>query len=193
MATDNLDINKLKVPELKLFLRDHGLPVSGSKHELIERAIGANELGKKSIHELKKLDENFKRDRNLDRLVSPLGEKLPALSELKSGWIDDISSIPCVTNNDLYNYLVLNNNRTFDSKPVGAKRQLKAKVFYSDRHLHSVKFHEIDTKLSHCYVKALVIPSIPTQKENKKDYIVWACLSKITGQVHAAGCDCAAG
>ena len=40
-------------------------------------------------------------------------------------------------------------------------------IFYNDRHVHSVEYHEINKTISHCYIRASVIPSIPTQKENK--------------------------
>jgi len=110
-----------------------------------------------------------------------------------SGWKDDITLIPDLSNSDLYNYLVLNSQRTHDGKPTGAKRQLKAKVFYNDRHVHSVEYHEINKTISHCYIRASVIPSIPTQKENKKDYSVWVCIAKVSGNVQTAGCGCEAG
>ncbi|KAH3768254.1 hypothetical protein DPMN_169466 [Dreissena polymorpha] len=38
------------------------------------------------------------------------------------------------------------------------------------------------------------MPSITTQKENQKpNYDVWLCMSKRSGQIHSAGCNCNAG
>jgi len=193
LSTENIDFTKLTCAQLRQYLREYGLPVSGSKFELVERAKGCVKLGKKPLQTLRIEDENFASERSRDRLVTPLGEKLPEVKTL-SGWKDDITLIPDFTNCDLYNYLVLNSQRTHDGKPIGAKRQLKAKVFYSDRHVHSVEYHEVNKTISHCYIRASVIPSIPTQKENKKkDYSVWVCISKVSGNVHAAGCGCEAG
>ncbi|XP_053391673.1 uncharacterized protein LOC123543053, partial [Mercenaria mercenaria] len=205
-----IDVDKAKVCDLRQYLRQRGLPVSGSKHELIQRAKGADEIGKRTLEETRIADENFAAVRRENRLVSPLGESLPEHSTLKSGWTRDVTQIPQFTNDDLYNYLqiydllitvcalpdlVLNDSRTFDNKPINAKKQLKAKVFYTDRHLHSVEFHEINRTISHCYVRAKVLKSLPgmSNKENKFEYRVWTCLSKISGRVHAAGCECDAG
>jgi hypothetical protein len=192
------DVDKANVTQLRSFLRDHGLHVSGSKYELILRAKGALDLGKLPLQEIRIHDENEKTKRQIEKLISPLGEKLPEISLLQSGWSKDVELIPAFRENDLYNYLVLNDSRTTDGKPINAKKQLKAKVFYTDRHLHSVEYHEISMTISHCYVKAKCIRSFPSagKKENNKcgpEYCVWVCLSKNSGRAHAAGCQCAAG
>ena len=190
----DLDFDKLNVSELKLYLRDHGQYVSGLKSELIKRAKGTDILRKRPLSELNLEDENFEKRRNLERFVSPLGEKLPHPSSLKHGWIDDCEQIPDFSNLELYNYLVLSQGRTIDKEQNNAKRQLKAKVFYEDRHVHSVQYHEIDSKITHCFVRAKVIPSLPTINEKKKpDYVVWISMSKVTGHIHSAGCECSAG
>lgn len=187
------DPEHVKVIELRDYLRKHGLPVSGSKRELVERVKGSLEIGRIPLQELRTCDENFAKRRNLDKLRTPFGERLPSADALKSGWSSDIQLIPSITKEDLYNYLVLNDSRTFDNKPVNARKQLNAKVFYTDGHIHSVQYHDIDTNISHCYVRAECIKSVPVVNDKKKDYVVWVCLSKVTGRVHAADCTCDAG
>lgn len=183
-----------KVKELKRFLRDHSQHVTGTKDVLISRAKGVIDLDLTTLNIQCENDDESARLRNLQKFVTPLGEDIPNPEVLKSNWSADILKIPEFRTGDLYNYLVLNNQRTFDAASIKAKRQLKANVFYQDGHVHSVQHHQIYTDCSHCYVKARVIPSIPTEKQNKKpDYITWVCLSKVTGRVHAAGCSCSAG
>lgn len=197
MASPNKENNepcpfsKLSVKELKTFLRDRGAHVSGNRPELIKRARGVEKLCVRTLKEIQIEDNRDRVIREGELFVTPLGEKLPKPSELKGCWNEDLSRVPIFRHEDLYNYLVLNRCRTFDRENMNAKKQLKAKVFYEDGHVHNVRYHEIHKECTHCYVRAKVIPSLPTDK--KKDYEPWACLSKVSGMVHAAGCDCPAG
>ncbi|XP_069110245.1 uncharacterized protein [Argopecten irradians] len=86
---------------------------------------------------------------------------------------------------EIYNYIVLKMN---------SKKQLKSKVFYDDGHVHSVQVATIDENVSHCYVRAKVLPSLPTaNKKDSPDYVVWVMLSKVTACVNSAYCNCTAG
>ncbi|XP_046568875.1 uncharacterized protein LOC124277269 [Haliotis rubra] len=190
----NLNFDKLNVRELKTYLRNHGEHVSGNKSDLILRAKGVRDLGKRSIEDVNTYDVVSVRQRRFEKFLSPLGELLPDPLRLKNGWDSRVELMPSFSSSDLYNYLVLSKQRTLDTDPNNAKRQLKAKVYYEDRHVHSVRYHHISADCSHCYVNAKVIPSIPTQNmKQKPDYDVWVSLSKVTGRVHAAGCNCTAG
>ena len=187
------DFDSLTVVELKRFLKDHGEYVSGTKAELVKRAKGTRELRKKTLNVLRTEDEFDANQQNFRRFMSPLGEKLPNPATLISGWATT-DKIPMFKYNELYNYLVLSKQRTLDLEENNAKRQLKAKVFYEDRHAHSIEYHDITVENSHSFVKALVIPSFPTRAEKQQpDYKVWISMAKQTGRVHSAGCDCSAG
>ncbi|KAH3738818.1 hypothetical protein DPMN_045461 [Dreissena polymorpha] len=124
-AMDNsdkdFDVNKANCAQLRQHLRQHGLPVSGSKKELIERVNGSFEIGKQPLEVLRLHDENLNTERARSRLLTPLGEKLPEVKSITSGWSIDVNLIPYFSDNDLYNYLVLNNQRANDGKPIGAK------------------------------------------------------------------------
>ncbi|XP_060589858.1 uncharacterized protein LOC132745041 [Ruditapes philippinarum] len=187
----DIDFDTATIPILKDFLRDRGFPVSGNKKKLIERSKGVITLGKKPLSVLRENDLREKNSRELSRFRTPLGESLPRPEALCDGWTENVHDFPNFTNNELYNYLVLSKERTCDGASNKASRQLKAKVFYEDRHVHSVQYHHINTEISHCYIRSKVIPSLPTP--GKKDYDVWTCLSKVTGRVHSAGCNCNAG
>ncbi|CAC5410464.1 unnamed protein product [Mytilus coruscus] len=77
---------------------------------------------------------------------------------------------------------------------MGARRQLKAKVFYQEGHISDIKCHQISAKCSHCIIKCHCLPSIPTKDKKKKPaYQTWVFLSKVTGRVHNAECNCVAG
>lgn len=119
---------------------------------------------------------------------------MPKPSELKGGWNTDVSLIPDFTEKELYNYLILSNTRTFDFAPLGAHKQLKARVMYEDNHVYDIKYHPVSEQCTHCFVKCRHIPSLPTtDKKNQPDHYVWVSLSKVTGHVHSADCSCVAG
>lgn len=184
---------KSSVKDLKRFLREHGEYVSGNKKELISRAKGCVQLGLKPLREIEENDEATDNHHLARRFTTSVGEELPHPTSL-NGWSREVENIPSITEKDLYNYLVLNTSRTFDKDGMKANRSLKAKVFFKDGHVHSVQHHIINDSCTHCYVKCKVVPSIATQKENQKpDYDVWICMSKITGHIHSAGCNCSAG
>ncbi|XP_069133552.1 uncharacterized protein [Argopecten irradians] len=93
--------------------------------------------------------------------------------------------VPDFSTKEIYNYVVLKMNR---------KKQLKSKVFYEDRHVHSLQICTIDENSSHCYVKCKVLPSIPSANRNiSPDHDVWVMMSKVSGCVNSAECNCTAG
>uniref|UniRef100_A0A0L8HGD7 SAP domain-containing protein n=1 Tax=Octopus bimaculoides TaxID=37653 RepID=A0A0L8HGD7_OCTBM len=59
------------------------------------------------------------------------------------------------------------------------------------KHVHSIEYHDVSESCSHCIVRCLVIPSIPTSNQNKNpDHRVWVIMSNVTGNVHSADCNC---
>ena len=111
----------------------------------MQRAIGAVCLKTQPL--ITDDDTNIDNQRFADKLKTPLGKKLPDPS-IVTEWDKDVSHIPPVSDSTLYNFLVLNCNRTRDAKQTNAKRQLKAKVFYKDRHVHSVMYSYISDDCS---------------------------------------------
>ncbi|ESO93436.1 hypothetical protein LOTGIDRAFT_175561 [Lottia gigantea] len=144
---DTCQFNKLSVRELKIYLRDRGAHVSKNRPELIKRARGIVQIGKRTLKEIN-IQDNNKLERQEELLTTLLGEKLSG--SLKSCWEDDVLKIPFFRTEDINNYLVLNRSRTFDNQNMNARKQLKAKVIYED----SVKYNQISPKCSHCYVRA---------------------------------------
>ena len=114
--------------------------------------------------------------------MTPLGEKLPAPFSLVN-WVKDLLKIPHFTEGDIYNYFVLK---------MGIKKSLRAKVYYTDRHVYDIQYWSISYVCDHCFVKCKEMPSIADAKKNP-DHDVWFCMSKVTGNVHSADCVCTAG
>lgn len=58
------------------------------------------------------------------------------------------------------------------------ERQMKSRVFFEDRHVHELLYHNVGDESSHCFVKCKVIPSLPSSnKKENPDYVVSALLS----------------
>ncbi|XP_076087997.1 uncharacterized protein LOC143058383 [Mytilus galloprovincialis] len=181
------DFNTWKKKELQDFLKKCNQPTFGNKPELIERAKGAKDLGLD-------INNNAPRDDIKSPLLTPLGEHLPSPTELKEGWSTNCDQFPDFTHKELYNFLVLSRHRSYDASEMGARRQLKAKVFYQEGHISNINCHQISEKCSHCIIKCHCLPSIPTKDKKKKPaYQTWVYLSKVTGRVHNAECNCVAG
>ncbi|XP_045163375.2 uncharacterized protein LOC123527777 [Mercenaria mercenaria] len=180
----DIEIDKLNVSQLKDYLRFHNQYVSGKKNELVLRAKGVQKLGLNDLQqEQRNAEVNFEK-RKTEKLVTPLGEKLPNPETLKT-WSNDLMEFPNFSDGDIYNYFVLK---------MKTKKQLRSKVYYADRHVHSILYHDINEKCEHCFVKCKVLPSLPSANvKDNPDHNVWLCLSKVTGQVHSAECDCTAG
>ena len=96
----------------------------------------------RSVESIVSNDEQTHERRVKQKLLTPLDEVVPDPRSLK-GWFDNISEIPDFTEGDDYNYLVIT---------MKAKRQLKSRVFFEDRHVHDLKYHTINEKCSHCLV-----------------------------------------
>ena len=184
----NGELNKWKKKELQDFLKECQQPTFGNKPELIERVIGAKALGLDKTNTRKVLQNAN------TSVLTPLGENLPTPSQLKDGWSSNCDEFPEFTQKELYNYLVLSKHRSYDDNEMGARRQLKAKVFYQEGHISDIKCHHISEKCSQCLIKCSCLPSIPTKDKKKKPaYQTWVCLSKVTGRVDTAECNCVAG
>jgi hypothetical protein len=180
----NGELNKWKKKELQDFLKECQQPTFGNEPELIERVIGAKALGLDitSKTNTRKVLQNIKTS-----VLTPLGEHLPTPSHLKDVWSSNCDEFPEFTQKELYNYLVLSKHRSYDDSEMGTRRQLKAKVFYQERHISDIKCHQISEKCS-------CLPSIPTKDKKKKPaYQTWVCLSKVTATVQTAECNCVAG
>uniref|UniRef100_A0A0L8G886 Uncharacterized protein n=1 Tax=Octopus bimaculoides TaxID=37653 RepID=A0A0L8G886_OCTBM len=171
----------IKRLELKNYFRLHGHYVTGKEPDLVERLKGIKIIAIKNVNELKSTHEKCTSDRNKQKRVSPLGEVLPDPNVLKSDWTKDLHKMPNFTDNDVYNCLVLRRK---------VKRQLRFGIFYHGRHVRNIEYHVITENYSHCIVRCRVIPSTPTsKKKNNPDHRV----SKVTGNVHSADCNCTAG
>lgn len=182
-ATDE-EIKSMTVKELKDYLRRYGQFLTGNKKDLIDRAMGVGKLKLVDKMVIENDDGSGKFCSLKEKLRTPLGEIIPEPNGL-SNWSSDLSLVPDLCENDIYNYLVLEK---------GARRQHmsdRSSWYVADRHVHNVEYHLISEDCSHCIVRCKMIPSLP--KKDDPDHVVWVSLSKVTGKVNSADCGCTAG
>ena len=86
-------LERFKVPQLKGYLKRYGQFVSGKRDELILRAKGVKILGLKTVNNNRACDDRDGVVRKEEKLVTPLGEKIPEINTLK-GWSNDLSLVP---------------------------------------------------------------------------------------------------
>ena len=176
-SPDNL--NKFTVIELKEFLHQRDLNLSGNKNELCEKVFYAYKLAVPKSLGVKD-EENIKKQTSENKLVVENGLiKLPPPDELKKGWQSGSANFPDTTDDEVDKYL----------KDV-PKAILKGKSLESSGHVFNVECHTISPNLKYCFVRGKCVPQ---QRTHNKPYELWICLHKESGEVVTAECNCVAG
>jgi hypothetical protein len=173
-------ISKFKVDDLKSYLRDRALNLSGDKRCLAKKVFGACKLQiPKAATELE--DEIKKNEEKKEKLCLEDGIiKLPQPCCLKAGWVAGSSHFPDTFEEDVEKYL----------KDKAPKALLKGASLEESKHVKDVAFHTISPNLKYCFVRGNVIPQ---EKTNNNPYKAWVCLKKSDGSVVTAECSCIAG
>lgn len=187
------DFRRYKVPELKSFLRDRGLKVTGTKEELAALAYGAHELGisvKPSAAE-----ENSRKKIQYNSLLKFEGFQLPDPFSLSSGWLDEdvgIKKWPPIFQLHIAEFLL-----TAEQSQTALKKRLlsdykegKAYSYFDSKWLKNVYYHEVNSSSKYCFLKS---ESTPSQNINNVPHRIWVCAEKLTGTVVSAYCTCFAG
>ena len=173
------NLNKFTVIELKEFLRQRDLNLSGNKNELCEKVFYAYKLAVPKSLGVKD-EENIKKQTSENKFVVENGLiKLPPPDELKKGWQSGSANFPDTTDDEVDKYL-----------KDAPKAILKGKSLESSGHVFNVECHTISPNLKYCFVRGKCVPQEIT---HNKPYELWICLHKESGEVVTAECNCVAG
>lgn len=178
--TDNEVFRRLKVDELKIYLRDRDINLSGKKSDLSRKVFDAAKLGilKCPTSEEEKLkNENDRKER-----LSVEGGliQLPYPRNLSKGWQPGSFNFPDTIESDVENYL----------KVHGPKAMVKGTSLLNSEHLFDASFHHISPNVKYCFVSGKCVPQ---ERTNNKPYEPWVCLKKDDGSVVTGECSCVAG
>ena len=183
-------VNKMKVDELKMYLRLRGIRVTGKKAELVSRVFVASERNEQPIKTAAEVEKDL-RDEYQAKLLH--GEVL--LSDpvhLLSGWLGEEEGIPFwpfITYPDIFNYLTFNPSE-LSSSDLNDYKKSKAYSYFNRGWLGNIFYHGNGDSSAYCFLKS---DCRPTERLNDPPDKLWACILKKSSKVLSAYCSCMAG
>eukprot|EP00794_Sanderia_malayensis_P008045 gene8045-biopygen6517 len=183
-------LSKMKVEELKDFLRLRGLKVTGRKEELVARAFVACENNVTVVKTAEGVQQEIAKE-YIDKLKIE-DENLPDPFKLEDGWLkeeDGVSLWPTTLYPDIYNFLSFHPSE-LKNEDLSDYKTSKAYSYYSTGWLNTLQYHPISDRSYFCFLKTTCRPS---QRISETHHHLWVCLSKKNGKIIKAHCSCMAG
>ena len=183
-------LSKMKVEELKTFLRLRGLKVSGKKQELVARVFIAIENGIEVLPTALEMEKQLSADYAEKLQID--GTILPDPFALEDGWLDEDSGMkyyPPTTYPDICNYLQFF-PAELASKDLNDYKTSKAYSYFKDGWLETLEYNEVDQYSKYCLLKTRCRPS---QRMNDAPHKLWICVNKKDGKILRSYCTCMAG
>ena len=182
--------------QLQDYLRKRGLPVTGTKEELVALAFAAWKMKTPVLPSRKELQQE--RGRSYQGLLKIDGVALPdPLSDLKQGWegeAEGMTKWPCTMIKDISTFLA---KHELDLEKASLHKRLlcdykegKAFSYFASNFLFEIFYHPISATAADCFLRAKCIPSCAV---NDEPHDVWVCVRKQTGMILSAYCTCFAG
>ena len=182
------EVNSWRSDALKLYFRQRGLKVSGSKQELVARVFAASEMGipVQPTHE--------------ERITTTANEKARLL-DLGSGsslkdWLresDAITSWPSIFLSDITVFLMEDHpgkDVALHERVLNEYKEGKAYRLYESGWLKEIYWHPISTASEFCFLKA---NCTHTMKIGDTPHTAWIAADKKCGKIVSAYCTCVAG
>lgn len=189
VACADEDFSKLKVHDLKRYLKERGIQLSdGGKGKRKAELVDLCE--KAAAMKQAKLDDTAE-DRNKlmeDKLRTNDG-KLPDPKTL-TAWTNNFSNIPEFTFGDLYNYLV--GKEDYSEENLRSFKSLLGFKLFRDGHVIDLKYCPLE-KNNFCFFKFKVKPTERAKTEDGQATYNGFTILKSSGEVHAAFCPCKGG
>lgn len=169
------DFMKWKLDELKAFLKERGVVLTGRKAELAEKVYFASKLNLEVLKKKEEVEIDNKA-RRYEKLTIDCGVKLPFPANLTNGWEKGNQNFPDVLEKDVENYI----QKSFKDMKQGQS-------LLTSNHIYDVMFHHITTNVKYCFVRGCCVPE---EKTNSDSYSLWVCVHKEIGEVLTAECTC---
>lgn len=186
-------INKMKVDELKKYLRLRGLKVSGRKAKLVAKVFSDAENDVKPICTAEEVDELLQDEYFSKLIVDDID--VPDPYEVKEGWLNEdggqIHDTSCIghpmTYGSIFIFIMIHPSY-LGGENLSDYKTTKAYSDFANGWLGKISILFLDSAL--CVMKADCRPS---ERVNDPDHKVWICLTKKEGTIKAAYCSCMAG
>ena len=180
MDADLSKLSRMKVDELKSFLRLRGLKTTGKKEELVARVFVAIENDVPLIKTAEEVEFEIVTDYKAKLEV---GRKtLPDPFGITNGWMNEEDGTvfwPVTLYPDIYNFLAFHPNE-LSSDDLSDYKQSKGYSYYSQGWLSPLHFHPIADDSEFCFLKGTCRPS---QRINDAPHKLWICLAKCNGNI----------
>eukprot|EP00794_Sanderia_malayensis_P019455 gene19455-biopygen14438 len=187
---DLATISRMKVDELKDFLRLRGLKITGKKEELAARVFFAMENDLPVVKTAEEVQKDIAKEYEAKLLVN--GDVIPDSLKFDQGWLNEEEGIrywPVTLYMDIFNFLAFHPNE-LASNDLSDYKQSKAYSYFSQGWLGQLQFNNIGGTSKLCLLRGSCRPS---QRINDPPHKLWICLEKQTGKILCTHCTCMAG
>ena len=184
------EVNSWRSDALKLYCRQRGLKVSGSKQELVTCVFASSEMG---IPVQATAEERIATTTNEKARLLDLGNgsSLPDPSTLKD-WLresDAITSWPPIFLNDIILFLIEDHpgkDVALHERVLNEYKDGKAYRLYESGWLKEIYWHPVSTASEFCFLKA---SCAHTMKIRDTPHIAWIAADKKCGKIVSAYCN----
>ena len=180
-------LNKMKVEELKTFLRLRGLKVTGKKTILVARAFSALENNVAVIKSAEEVEGCLSKEYALKLKITEW-DTIPDPFKLNTGWKDEDEGVafwPIVPTFHIIQFLMIDS----EIKDLNDYKCSKAYSYFEKGWLGPISYHSLGTS-EHCLLKCDCRPS---ERIRDAPHKLWICITKKDGKVLKAHCTCMAG
>ena len=136
-------IAKLKVEELKNYLRLRGLKLNGSKNELVARVFAASENGVQLVKTAVEVEATLASEYKTKLIIDD--RTIPDPFKIQHGWKDEDEGItfwPMLLYPDIFNYLMFYPTE-LGSKDLNDYKNSKAYSYYKTGWLKPLLYHDL--------------------------------------------------
>ena len=179
-------LNKMKVEELKVFLRLRALKVTGKKAVLVSRAFSAMENNVPIIKTAEEVETELINEYSSKLKVS--GRIIPDPFKLTTGWKDEDEGIafwPIIPTLYIIQFLMIDS----EVEDLSDYKGCKAYSYFKQGWLGPLSYHPLGSS-DQCLLKSDCRPS---ERIRDVPHKLWLCISKKEGKVLQAHCTCMAG
>ena len=179
-------ISKMKVPELKNFLRLRGLKITGIKPELISRVLYAVENNIPILKTAEEIESQIKMEYEQKLHVENI--TIPDPFGISNGWKNEDEGIchwPLISSFNIITFLMIDKQ----VEDLNDYKSSKAYSYFEQGWLGELLYLSLDDT-PYCLIKTDCTPS---QRLSNTKHKLWLLLVKENGKVLRAHCSCMAG
>ena len=182
-------VSKMRVEELKNFLRQRGLRITGRKEELVARVFAAAENNVQPVINAEEVERQIKVDYEKKLKIDSI--RIPDPFKIPQGWQNEEEGIifwPMLLYPDIFNYLMFYPSE-LGSKDLSDYKNSKAYSYYTNGWLQPLLYHPLSGS-PYCVLKGECQKSQSIRESMHK---LWIVVEKDPVKIRSCHCTCMAG